>query len=139
MAGLTLVPTSLAPSAPTVTSIDAIPEEVRDTVEEAWAYFSAEGTDDDMALTVTLPDKAAKAKFLGLAQAYAASRKTLTGQDALYLRVSPVRANKDTGVATFRIRTMASELARKAETEAIRKAQADARAKVEAAGKGGKK
>lgn len=125
MPGLMLVPTNLTPSSgPAVGDITELPEEVRLTVEEAWTYFSKPDTPDEMALTVNLGDKVAKAKWVAQAQAYCANRSQLgNGAVDLYLRVSPVRANKETGVATFRIRTAADQEKRAAEAQAIRDAE----------------
>ena len=114
---------NLAKSAP-VTDLDSIPESVRAEVEEAWSYFSSEAYTGDQGLQVAFADKAAKVKWVKLAQDYTQVRPADKGE-RLNLRVSPMRGLPD-NVLTFRMRTQAEADKAKADAKAIREATAKA-------------
>lgn len=119
-------------------SLDSIPAETRDEVEEAWAYF-ADPAHAGTSLRVVFPDVQAKHSWVALAQSYCALRADAGKGEALWMRVSPIRGTDDETKRTlqFRMRTLAEETKRAEDSKKIREQAAAAEAKA-TAGKGKK-
>lgn len=120
---LNFTPVNLGGSADrTAGPVDAVPQDIRSDVEDAWQFFSRPDYDESQGLAATFENKSAKLRWVDLASRYAAQRSTVVqGAEDLHIRVSPVRGAPAESL-TFRMRTMESENKRKAEAKRIKEA-----------------